>query len=71
MITYATKMHGREEKEMKKAEEIRKSMLSPETEEVAKLLEGLDEKSIVLARTYMAALSDRQEIEKAKLAQAV
>lgn len=56
---------------MKKAEEIRKSMLSPETEEVAKLLEGLDEKSIVLARTYMAALSDRQEIEKAKLAQAV
>lgn len=53
---------------MKGAEEIRKTMLSSETEEVAKILETLDENSIVLARTYMTALSDRQKIEKMKLA---
>ena len=40
------------------------------TEEVAKILETLDENSIVLARTYMTALADRQKIEKAKLAAA-
>lgn len=49
-------------------EEIRKEILSPDTEEVAKILETLDENSIVLARTYMTALSDRQKIEKVKLA---
>ena len=55
---------------MKFSEEIRKEMLSSDTKEVAKILETLDENSIVLARTYMTALSDRQKIEKAKLAAA-
>ena len=55
---------------MKGAEEIRKTILSSDTEEVAKILESLDENSIVLARTYMTALADRQKIEKAKLAAA-
>lgn len=55
---------------MKGAEEIRKEMLSSDTEEVAKILETLDENSIVLARTYMTALADRQKLEKAKLAAA-
>ncbi len=49
-------------------EEIRKTIFSPDTEEVAGILETLDEKSIVLARTYMTALADRQKIEKAKMA---
>lgn len=55
---------------MKLTEETRKEMLSSDTREVAKILETLDENSIVLARTYMTALSDRQKIEKAKLAAA-
>ena len=55
---------------MKGAEEIRKTILSSDTEEVAKILETLDENSIVLARTYMTALADRQKIEQAKLAAA-
>lgn len=55
---------------MKLTEETRKEMLSSDTKEVAKILETLDENSIVLARTYMTALSDRQKIEKAKLAAA-
>ncbi len=55
---------------MKPTEETRKEMLSSDTKEVAKILETLDENSIVLARTYMTALSDRQKIEKAKLAAA-
>lgn len=49
------------------AEEIRKEILSSDTEEVAKVLESLDENSIILARTYMMALADRQELEKVKL----
>ena len=53
---------------MKNAKEIRKTMLSSDTEEVAKILETLDGKSIVLARTYITALTDRQRIEKEKLA---
>lgn len=52
---------------MKGAEEMRKTIMSSDTEEVTKILETLDENSIVLARTYMTALSDRQKIEKAKL----
>ncbi len=52
---------------MKNTEEMRKAIVSSDTEEVAKILETLDENSIVLARTYMTALSDRQKIEKAKL----
>ena len=55
---------------MKPTEETRKEMLSSDTREVAKILETLDENSIVLARTYMTALSDRQKIETAKLAAA-
>lgn len=55
---------------MKGAEEIRKTILSSDTEEVAKILETLDGNSIVLARTYMTALADRQKLEKAKLAAA-
>ena len=55
---------------MKGAEEIRKEILSSDTEDVAKILETLDENSIVLARTYMTALADRQKLEKAKLAAA-
>ena len=55
---------------MKGAEEIRKTMLSSDTEEVTRILESLDENSIVLARTYMTALADRQKLEKAKLAAA-
>ena len=53
---------------MKGAEEIRKTILSSDTEEVTKILESLDENSIVLARTYMTALADRQKIEKARQA---
>lgn len=52
---------------MKDAEEIRKTILSSDTEEITKILETLDKNSIVLARTYMTALADRQKIEKAKL----
>ena len=53
---------------MKGAEEIRKTILSSDTEEVTRILESLDENSIVLARTYMTALADRQKIEKARQA---
>lgn len=56
---------------MNNAEEIRKSMFSTDTKEVAKILESLDENSVVLARTYMTALSDRKKIEEAKLTAAV
>lgn len=56
---------------MKDSEEIRKEMLSSDTKEVAKIIETLDENSIVLARTYMTALADRQKIEKAKLTAAI
>lgn len=49
------------------AEEIRKEMFSSDTEEVMKILEMLDENSIILARTYITALADRQRVEKAKL----
>lgn len=52
---------------MKGAEEIRMEIYSSDAEEVVKILENLDENSKVLARTYMAALSDRQQLEKTKL----
>ena len=55
---------------MRNTEEMRKAIMSSDTEEVTKILETLDENSIVLARTYMTALADRQKIEKAKLAAA-
>lgn len=57
----------REESHLKSAERIRKEMFSSDMEEVAKVLETLDKNSIILARTYITALADRQEIEKAKL----
>lgn len=41
-------------------------MVYSDTEEVTKILETLDKNSIVFARTYMTALSDRQNIKKAK-----
>lgn len=50
------------------AEELRREMHSSETKDVAKILESLDPGSILLARTYITALADRQEIEKKKLA---
>lgn len=65
------KINEREENTMKSAEEIRKEMLSSDTKEVAEILESLDENSIVLARTYMTALADRQQIEKTRQAKLV
>lgn len=53
---------------MKNAEEIRKTVVAPDSEEVAKLLESLDENSKVLAKTYLSALADRQRIERNKAA---
>lgn len=55
---------------MTNTEEIRKTMASPESEEVVVLLESLDENSKVLAKTYMSALADRQRLEKSKAAMA-
>lgn len=56
---------------MNATEETRKEILASDTEEVTKILETLDNSSIILARTYMTALSDRQQIEKARNAAAV
>ena len=56
---------------MKTAKEIRKEMFSSDTEEVARNLEKLDENSMVLARTYITALADRQKLEKARMTAAV
>ena len=53
---------------MNAAEEIRKEIVSPKTKEIAKILENLDGNSIVLARTYMTALADRQKLEEIKSA---
>lgn len=55
---------------MKTVEEIRKEMFSSDTEEVARNLEKLDENSMVLARTYITALADRQKLENARAATA-
>lgn len=49
---------------MKTAEEIRKDFISSETKELVKILENLDGKSVVLARTYMTALADKQKLEE-------
>lgn len=56
---------------MNATEEIRKEILASDTEEVTKILEMLDKNSIILARTYMTALADRQQLEKARSAKAV
>ncbi|MEY8518951.1 hypothetical protein AALC25_19050 [Lachnospiraceae bacterium 29-84] len=53
---------------MESAGEIRKEMLSSGTEEVAEILGTLDGNSIILARTYITALADRQRIEGTNLA---
>ena len=53
---------------MANTEEIRKTIASPENEEVAVLLESLDENSKVLAKTYLSALAVRQRLEKSKAA---
>lgn len=55
---------------MKNTEEIRKVIASSDTKEVANILETLDENSILLARTYMTALADRQKLENIKSAMA-
>ena len=47
---------------MANTEEIRKTIASPENEEVAVLLESLDENSKVLAKTYLSALADRKRL---------
>lgn len=52
---------------MKGTEEIRKTILSYDTKEVAEILESLDKTSIVLAKTYLMALSDRKRIEETKM----
>lgn len=46
-----------------KIDELRKEVTAPETKEVVKILEGLDKTSIVLAKVYLTALGDRQELE--------
>lgn len=53
---------------MKNKDETRKEIFSPDTEEVVKILERLDKSSMILAKTYMTALADKQELENAKLA---
>lgn len=49
------------------AEEIRKTMESYESEKAAILLESLDESSKILAKTYLSALLDKQNLEKRKV----
>lgn len=51
---------------MKDAEEIRKAMLSSNIEEIVAILNTLDNNSIVLAKTYMSALADKQKLEEAR-----
>ena len=53
---------------MKIVKEIKQETVSPEVKEVAKILENLDRYSIVLVRTYMTALSDKQKVEEIKSA---
>lgn len=50
-----------------KVMEIRKSMNATDTKEVTELLESLDRNSMVLAKTYLSALADRQQLENAKM----
>ncbi len=46
-----------------KMEEFQNKITSPETGEVVRILETLDQKSVVLAKVYLTALGDRQELE--------
>ncbi len=50
--------------------EINRAIVATDTKEVTELLESLDENSKVLAKTYLSALADRQQLEKSKLAAA-
>lgn len=50
--------------------EINRAIVASDTKEVTALLEALDEDSKVLAKTYLSALADRQQLEKSKLAAA-
>ncbi len=56
---------------MTNTEEIRKSMNATDTREVTVLLESLDENAKILAKTYLSALADKQQLDKQKLAAAV
>ncbi len=56
---------------MKSAEEIRKELLSSETKEVAEILESLDKTSMVLAKTYLMALADRERMKETMLKEVV
>lgn len=48
-------------------EKIEKSMMNFDTKETVEILESLDENSKLLARTYLTALLDRQQIEKLRM----
>lgn len=48
--------------------EINKAIVSSDTKEVIELLESLDENSKVLAKTYLSALVDKQQLDKSILA---
>ncbi|MDD3417676.1 MAG: hypothetical protein PHY47_27425 [Lachnospiraceae bacterium] len=47
--------------------EFKKTIVAPDTTEVSQLLESLDSNSRLLARTYLSALADRQQLEKLEL----
>lgn len=51
---------------MENTEKMRKIILSADTMEVTDLLESLDDNSKVLARTYLSALADKQQLDKAR-----
>lgn len=63
MIVFDTTKNRKEEKHMKNKMKIRKEMFSSDTEEVANILNVLDENSIILAKTYITALADKQKFE--------
>lgn len=46
-----------------KIKEFKKEIAASETKEVVEILETLDQKSRVLAKVYLTALGDRQELE--------
>lgn len=46
---------------------INRAIVSNDTKEVTELLENLDETSKLLAKTYLSALADKQQLEKSNL----
>lgn len=52
---------------MARTKETKKATNIQSDKDFSKLIEGLDEKSKVLAKTYISALTDRQLIENAKM----